>query len=140
MSSRERKKTQAGSPMKELVKAGVIRNSSYAMVYHKNLNPDFIDTNIKPMIIPKLICDTVKDEMDDGDKAWSILSVQRTLENLLTARISLVSLPSHLHYMPILCCQLYEMCSGELHKHNNELYKHLLTTSLKLKLQVTAMI
>ena len=126
--------------MEQLIKLGVIRSSSYAMVYHKNLNPDYIDTTIQPMIIPQLICNVVKDEMDDVDKAFSILSVQRALENLLTARISLVSLPGHLHYILILCSQLHEVCSGELHKHNDDRYKHLLTTSLKLTLQVTAMI
>ena len=110
------------------------------MVYHKDLNPDYIDTTIPPMIIPQLICDAVKDQVDEVDKALSVLSAQHTLENLLTAKTSLISLPSHLCYILILCSQLYEVCSEELHKHNDELYKHLLTTSLKLKLRVSTMI
>ena len=69
------------------------------MVYHKDLDPDYIDTTIQPMIVPQLICDAVKDQMDDVDKALSVLSAQRALENLLIASTSLIRLPGHLHYI-----------------------------------------
>ena len=67
------------SPIKELVKLGVIRSSSYPIVYHKNFNPDYIDTTTQLMFISKLICDAVRDQMDDVDKALSILSVYSML-------------------------------------------------------------
>ena len=89
------KRVQAESPMKQLIKAGVIRSSSYPMVYHKDLNPDYIDTTVQPMFIPKLICDAVKDQMDDTDKALSLLSAIRAIENLLITKESLIDLPSH---------------------------------------------
>ena len=135
------KRVQAESLMKQLVKAGIIRNSPYPMVYHKNLNPDYIDTTVQPMFIPKLICDAVKDQMDDTDKALSLLSAVHAIENLLVAEENLINLPSRLHSILILCCQLCDVCSGELYKcNNNELSDQLLTTSLKLKLRVSNMI
>ena len=36
------------------------------------------------MFIPALICNAVKNEMDDADKALSVLSAQCALKNLLT--------------------------------------------------------
>ena len=101
VTSQERKKIQAESPMKELVKLGVIRNSSYAMVYHKDLNPDYLDTTVQLMFTPKLIYGAVKDRMDELDKALSVLSVQRALERLVTRETKLSS--THLHYILILC-------------------------------------
>ena len=128
------KRVQAESPMKQLVKAGIIRSSPYPMVYHKDLNPDYIDTTVQSMFIPKLICDAVKDQMDDTDKALSLLSAVCAIENLVIAEENLIDLPSHLHSILILCCQLCDVCSGELYKCNDELSDQLLTTSLKLKL------
>ena len=89
----------------------------------------YIDTTIQPMIIPKLICDVVKDEIDDADKALSILSVQHALERLLTN-------PSfiRLHYILILCSKLYNKCE-ELHRLDQ-----LLIASLKMKLRVSSLI
>ena len=103
------KRTQAESPMNELVKLGVVRSSSYPIIYHKDLHPDYIDTAIQLMFIPKLIYETVNDQMDHADKAVSILSVQRTLERLLTneTKANLIQL----HYILILCNQLDEVCS-----------------------------
>ena len=125
VSSQERKKIQTESPMKELVKLGVIRSLSYLIVYHKDLHPDYIDTTIQPMIVPKLICDAVNDQMDDVHKALSVLSVQHALENfLINEAISLI----HLRYILILCNHLDEVCS-----HVSD---HLLTTNLKQKLQI----
>ena len=134
------KRVRVESPMKQLVKAGIIRSSPYTMVYHKDLNPDYIDTTVQPMFIPKLICDAVKDQMDDTDKALYLSSAVRAIENLLIAEESLINLPSRLPSILILCCQLYDVCSGELYKCNDELSDQLLTTSLKLKLRVSNMI
>ena len=119
------KRTQAESPMNELVKLGVVRSSSYPIIYHKDLHPDYIDTAIQLMFIPKLIYETVNDQMDHADKAVSILSVQRTLERLLTneTKPNLIQL----HYILILCNQLDEVCSHV----SDHLY-----TNLKLKLQI----
>ena len=126
VSSQEKRKMLAESPMKELVKLRVIRSSPYPIVYRKNLNPDDIDTTIQPMFVPKLICDAVKDQMDDVDKALSVISVQRALENLrlISESTDLI----HLHYILILSNRLDEVCS-----HVSD---HLLTTNLKQKLQI----
>ena len=65
------------SPMKQLLKVGVIRNACYPMVYHKELNPENVNSSIQQlMVIPKLICDAVKIQMDDTDKLLSILCIQ----------------------------------------------------------------
>ena len=111
--NKEKERIQAESPMKQLIKKGVIRKSCYPILYHKDLNTDYIDGSIQPMFVPKLICDAVQDEMDDTDKALSVLSVRCALENLLTNenKLSLI----HLQYLRILCNQLYDVCSEELH-------------------------
>ena len=119
------------SPMKQLLKVGVIRNTCYPIVYHKELNPEYVESSVQPMFIPKLICDAVKDQMDDAEKVLSILHAQRALENLLTneTRPSL----THLHYILILCNQLESVCSQDLHKFDDEL----ITANLKLKLCIS---
>ena len=120
------------SPIKQLAKVGVIRNVSYPIAYHKELNPDNIHSSVQQlMIIPKLICDAVKVLMDDTDKVLSILCIQRTLENLLTreTKPSLI----HLQCILILCNQLESVCSQDL----QELYSELSITNLKLKLQIS---
>ena len=131
--NKEEKRIQAESPMKQLIKEGVIRKSCYPILYHKDLNTDYIDLSIQQMFVPKLICDAVKAEMDDTDKALSVLSAQHALDNLLTNEIE----PSfiHLQYILILCNQLHDVCSQELH----ELSDQLLITNQKLKLQVALM-
>ena len=118
------------SPMKRLVKVGVIRNACYPIVYHKELNPDCIDTTSQSMFIPKLICDAVKGQMDDVDRVLSILCIQRTLENLLTSKTK----PSliHLHYILNLCNQLDDVCTPESQQFGSEL----ITSNLKLKLLI----
>ena len=118
------------SPMKQLIKGGVIRNSCYPIVYHKDLNPENVISNIWQMFIPKLICDAVKDQMDDTDKVLSVLCAQHALENLLTNHeVDLI----HLHYILILCNQLHDVCTQELHEYSEEL----LITNQKLILQVS---
>ena len=128
--SKEKKRIQAESPMKQLIKEGVIRNSCYPILYHKDLDPESVDSSIKPMFVPALICNAVKNEMDDTDKALSILSAQSALQNLLTNEHK----PSvtHLHYLLIVCNQLHMMCSQELHE-----FDQLLTNNLKLKLRIS---
>ena len=128
--SKEKKGIQAESPMKQLIKEGVIRNSCYPILYHKDLDPESIDSSIKQMFIPALICNAVKDEMDDADKTLSILSVQSALKNLLTNECK----PSvtHLHYLLVVCNQLHSVCSQELHE-----FDQLLTNNLKLKLLIS---
>ena len=83
------------------------------------------------MFIPKLICDAVKDQMDDTDKVLSILCIQRTLENLLTSETK----PSliHLHHILTLCNQLDDVCTPEPHQFGSEL----ITSNLKLKLLIS---
>ena len=120
--------SKAESPMRQLVKAGVIRSSSCAMVYHKDLDPDYINLSIPPMSVSKLICDAVKDQMDDGDKALSVLSAQRALENLLANEKSLI----HLRYILVICDQLCGACE-ELQE-----FDQLLIASLKIKLEVAS--
>ena len=127
------KRIQAESPMKQLIKGGVIRKSCYPIVYHKDLNTDYLDLSIQQMFVPKLICDAVKVEMDGTDKALSVLSAQRALENSLTNEIKLSSI--HLQYILILCNQLQKVCNQESHELGDEL----LVTNQKLKLWVAIM-
>ena len=129
--SKEKKNIKPESPMKQLLK-GVIRNSCYPIVYHKNLNPDDVDTTIQSMFVPKLICDAVNDQMDDVDKALSVLSAQRALENIMASEKCLV----HLRYLLVICDQLHTLCSEELQKFGD----HLLIASLKLKFRVSNLI
>ena len=105
--NKEEIRIQAESPMKQLIKEGVIRKSCYPILYHKDLNTDYIDLSIQQISVPKLICDAVKDEMDDTDKALSVLSAQRALYNLLTNEIKPSSI--HLQYILILCNQLRDV-------------------------------
>ena len=83
------------------------------------------------MIIPKLVCEVVKDQMDDVDKALSVLSVQRALENMLMNETTCTCL-IHLCYILILCDHLDEVCS-----HVSD---HLVTINLKQKLQILQML
>ena len=122
-----KERIQAESPMKQLIKEGIIRKSCYPILYHKDFNTGYIDLSIQLMFVPKLICDAVKDEMDDTDIALSVLSVQRALVNLLTNENK--PNPIHLQYLRILCNQLHDVCSEELHEFGNQL----LTTKQKLK-------
>ena len=134
--SKEKKRFQSlhgivsESPMKQLVTEGVIRNFCNPIVYHKDLNPEYIDSSMQLLFVPKLICDAVKNEMDDVDKALLILCAQHALENLLTSdtKLSLI----HLHYILILCNQLCDVCSQDLQDFCDELH----ITNLKLKLQI----
>ena len=106
------------TPMKQLVHGGVIRNSCYPLVYHKDLNPVNVISNIQQMFIPKLICDAIKVQMNDTDKVLSILCAQHALENLLTSDdIDLIQL----HYILVLCNQLHNVCTQELHECSEEL-------------------
>ena len=131
--NKEKERIQAESSMKQLIKGGVIRKSCYPILYHKDLNKDYIDLSIQPMFVPKLICDAVKNEMDDTDTALSVLSVQRALENLL--RNESKPDPIHLQYLLILCNQLHDVCSEELHEFGDQL----LIANQKLKLRVALM-
>ena len=118
------------TPMKQLVCGGVIRNSCYPIIYHADLNPENVISNIQQMFIPKLICDAVKVQMNDADKVLSTLCAQHALENLLTNDdIDLI----HLHYILILCNQLHNMCTQELH----ECSEKLLVTNQKLMLRIS---
>ena len=118
------------TPMKQLVRGGVIRNSCYPIIYHADLNPENVISNIQQMFIPKLICDAIKVQMNDTDKVLSTLCVQHALENLLTNDdIDLI----HLHYILILCNQLHNMCTQELHECSEEL----LITNQKLMLRIS---
>ena len=118
------------TPLKQLVRGGVIRNSGYPIVYHADLNPENVISNIQQMSIPKLICDAVKVQMDDSDKVLSTLCAQHALENLLTNDdVDLI----HLHYILILCNQLHNVCTQELHNCSEEL----LITNQKLMLRIS---
>ena len=120
------------SPMNQLAKGGVIRNSCYPLVYHKDLNPENLISNIQQVYIPKLICDAVKYQMDDTDKVLSTICAQHALENLLNNNeVDLIQL----HYLLILCNQLHNTCIREFRDH--EFSEKLLITSQKLMLTVS---
>ena len=128
--NKEKKRIQAESPMKQLIiKEGVIRRSCYPIIYHKDLNTDYIDLGMQQITAPKLICDAVKDEMNDIDKVLAVLSAQQALENLIhEIKLSLF----HLQYLLILSNQLHNVCTKQLHGIGDEL----LITIQKLILQV----
>ena len=116
--NKEKKRIQAESPMKQLIKEGVIRKSCYPILYHKDLNTDDIDLSIQQMTVPKLICDAVKDEMDDTDRVLAVLSAQQALENLTNEiKPSLIQL----QYVLILSNQLHDVCTKQLHSLGDEL-------------------
>ena len=127
--NKEKKRIQAKSPMKQLIKEGVIRRSCYPILYHKDLDTDYIDLSIQQMTVPKLICDAVKDEMDDIDKALAVLSVQHALENLIKKEMELHLL--HLQYLLIIADQLQGVCQ-DLDEFSDEL----IVTNQKLKLRI----
>ena len=127
--NKEKKRIQVESPMKQLMKQGVIRRSCYPILYHKDLNTDYIDLSIQQMTVPKLICDAVKDEMDDIDKALAVLSVQNALENLIKKELELHLVG--LHYLIIIADQLQGVFQ-ELNEFSDEL----LVTNQKLMLQI----
>ena len=105
-----KKKIQAESPMKQLVGAGVIRYSSYPIVYHKDLNPEYLGSSIQLMFVPKLICSAVKDQMDNTDIALAILHVQYALVKILAKLSEIKSNLMHLHYLYTLCNELHNLC------------------------------
>ena len=120
------------SPMNQLAKGGVIRNSCYPLVYHKDLDPKNLTSNVQLVFIPKLICDAVKYQMDDTAKILSTICAQRALENLLNNNeVDLIQL----HCVLILCNQLYNTCIQEFHDH--EFSKELLITNQKLMLTIS---
>ena len=130
--NKEKKRIQAESPMNQLIKEGVIRRSCYPILYHKDLNTDYIDLSIHQMIVPKLICDAVKDEMDDTDKVLAALSAQQALENLTNEiKPSLIQL----QYIFIVANQLHDVCTKQFHSLGDEL----LIAIQKLNLRVAIM-
>ena len=130
--NKEKKRIQAESPMNQLIKEGVIRRSCYPILYHKDLDTDYIDLSIQQMTVPKLICDAVKDEMDCTDKVLAVLSAQQALENLTNEiKPSLI----HLQYIFILSNQLHDVCTKQLHSHGDEL----LIAIQKLNLRIAIM-
>ena len=132
---KEKKRIQAESPMKQLIKEGVIRRSCFPILYHKDLNTDYIDLSIQQMTVPKLICDAMKDEMDDIDKVLAVLTAQQALESLLTNEVKPIASLIHLQYLLILCNQLHIVCAKQLHSLGDELF----ITIQKLDLRVAIM-
>jgi len=120
------------SPMKQLEKVGVIRKYSFPMIYHKDFDTHHVDSSLQLLYIPKLICDAVNNEIDNVDKALSVLCAQHALENFL---IGMNPNLIHLHYTLILCNQLDDLCTKEL-KFDDKF----LITNLKLKLQLSQMV
>jgi len=132
---KEKKRIQAESPMKQLIKEGVIRRSCFPILYHKDLNTDYIDLSIQQMTVPKLICDAMKDEMDDIDKVLAVLTAQQALESLLTNEVKPIASLIHLQYLLILCNQLHIVCAEQFHSLGDELF----ITIQKLNLRVAIM-
>ena len=118
------------SPMNQLAKGGVIRNSCYPLVYHKDLDPKNLTSNVQLVFIPKLICDAVKYQMDHTDKVLSTICAQRALENLLNNNEV-----DQLHYVLILCNQLHNTCIQEFNDH--KFSEELLITNQKLMLTIS---
>ena len=95
------------------------------------LNPEYVDSSIQPLFIPKLICDAVKDQMDDVDKILSVLSVQHAFENILSNVSKIKPNSVHLHYVYILCIKLHNVCLDLPESYNKLLFKN-----FKLLLQI----
>ena len=127
---KEKKRLQAESPLKQLVGVGVIRYSSHPIVYHKDLNPEYLGSNILLMFVPKLICNAVKNQMDDTDLALAVLHAQHALEEILTKLSEIKQTLIYLHYVYILCAELHnlclelpELCNMLLDENFKQLYK-----------------
>jgi len=98
--------------------------------YHKDFNPETIDPTIQLMFIPKLVYDAIGSEMDITDKAVCIMYIQHALENILTGSITLSVI--HLHYIMVLCNELFDVCIAE----QSTLGNSYITESLKLNLRI----
>ena len=115
----------------QLEQGGVIRKFPNPLVYHKDFNPQSVDPTIQMLYIPKLICDAIDSEMDTTDKAVSITCVQHAIENILTGKNTLSTI--HLHYLLVLCNQLFDVCFAEL----STLGDTFITETVKLKLRIS---
>ena len=69
--------TDSKSILKELESSKIARKCPYPLVYHKDLNPECLDFSVQLFTIPKLICDTVKNDMYYEN---SIIHLQYALE------------------------------------------------------------
>ena len=114
----------------QLEQGGVIRNFPNPLVYHKDLNPQSVDSTIQLIFIPKLICDATDSEMDTTDKAVSIMCVQHALENILIGKSTLSMI--HFHYLLVLCNELFNVCV----KESSTLGDAFAVENLKLKLRM----
>ena len=114
----------------QLEQGGVIRKYPNPLLYHKDFNPQDVDSTVQLMCIPKLICDAIDSEMDSTDKAVSIMCVQHALETILT-RKSMLSM-IHLHYLLVLCNELFDICVSEY----STLGDAFVVESLKLKFRI----
>ena len=96
--------------VKELEKIGVIRNDPYPMSYHKDLDPTSKRTQL--VSIPKLICDAIGNNMNDGDRIEMLHFTQQALKNVITHNPNLIQL----QYILVLCSQLQDFCNKERSK------------------------
>ena len=94
----------------ELEEQGVIRKFPYPIVYHKDLDPKYVNPSCNLFYVPKLICHAVESEMDFADKAVPIICVQNALENILTRRSSVQIDIVHLHYLLVVCKIVLDVC------------------------------
>ena len=117
----------SGQLLDQLQQGGVLRNFPHPLVYHKDFNPKSVDPTIHLLYIPKLICDAIDSEMDSTSKADSITFVQHTIETILTGKSTLSMI--HLHYLLVLCNQLFDVCVSE----QSTLGDVFVVESLKLK-------
>ena len=93
----------------ELEEQRAIRRFSYPIVYHKDLDPKYVNPSCILFYVPKLICHSVESEMDIADKAVSIICLQNALENILTRKQTQIDIV-HLHYLLVACENLLDVC------------------------------
>jgi len=116
----------------ELEEQRAIRRFSYPIVYHKDLDPKYVNPSCILFYVPKLICHSVESEMDIADKAVSIICLQNTLENILTRQQTQIDMV-HLHYLLVVCDNLLNVCIA----HYSTLGDSFAAECVKLKLRLS---
>ena len=91
--------------VEEIEKVGVIRKCPNSMIYHKFLDPNssFHDQLI---VIPKQICNAVRNKMNDKSKIEKLHLIKDALNNVTTHKLN----SKHLPYILVLCRELWDFC------------------------------
>ena len=106
----------SATPLIKQLKPGVLRKYPHMFLYHKDFNPEFLDSTTKLKYIPKLLCDVIKGNMHSGDVALSIACIQHAAKNVLMNQLNI----NQLCFMLVVLNQLDDSCSSLHGKFNEE--------------------